>query len=359
MDDRSASMLELKALHVPHGHYDVAVLGGGLAGLSMAIQLKRARPETRVLVTDKRTEPAPEAAFKVGESSVEVGRALLPRSGRDAGSPRAGAAPQARPPVSPACRRQQRHHEAGRVLHARAPRGLHAPDRSRALRERALPALPEARRRGVSRLARAGRRDRHRRAHHQAQPGGRGDERHGPLGRRRERPREHPAPQARPRGRHRPPHQRGLDPPGRRPRLRGLDRRRGMAEPDAGAWPAPALDHPPDRRGLLAVADPARLGPDQHRCLRRSARPPVGGDRELRRVHGVDEGARAAGLQRDRRASRGRARLPAREGLLLRVRRGSSRRIAGRWSGRRVVSSTPSTPPARTSSPTRTRSATS
>ena len=27
----------------------------------------------RVLVTDKRTEPAPDAAFKVGESSVEVG----------------------------------------------------------------------------------------------------------------------------------------------------------------------------------------------------------------------------------------------------------------------------------------------
>ena len=25
MDDRSASMLELKALHVPRGHYDVAV----------------------------------------------------------------------------------------------------------------------------------------------------------------------------------------------------------------------------------------------------------------------------------------------------------------------------------------------
>jgi flavin-dependent dehydrogenase len=73
MEDRSASMLELKALHVPHGHYDVAVLGGGLAGLSMAIQLKLARPQTRVLVTDKRTEPAPEAAFKVGESSVEVG----------------------------------------------------------------------------------------------------------------------------------------------------------------------------------------------------------------------------------------------------------------------------------------------
>lgn len=72
-DDRSASMLELKALEVPEGHFDVAILGGGLAGLTMAIQLKKARPETRVLVTDKRAEPAPEAAFKVGESSVEVG----------------------------------------------------------------------------------------------------------------------------------------------------------------------------------------------------------------------------------------------------------------------------------------------
>ena len=72
-DDRSASMLELKAIDAPHGHYDVAILGGGLAGLTIAIQLKRERPETRVLVTDKRTEPAPEAAFKVGESSVEIG----------------------------------------------------------------------------------------------------------------------------------------------------------------------------------------------------------------------------------------------------------------------------------------------
>ena len=30
----------------PQDRYDVAILGGGLAGLTLAIQLKRARPET-------------------------------------------------------------------------------------------------------------------------------------------------------------------------------------------------------------------------------------------------------------------------------------------------------------------------
>jgi flavin-dependent dehydrogenase len=73
MADRSASIPEMKAVRAPHGRYDVAILGGGLAGLSMALQLKRQRPETKVLVADKRAEPAPEAAFKVGESSVENG----------------------------------------------------------------------------------------------------------------------------------------------------------------------------------------------------------------------------------------------------------------------------------------------
>ena len=43
--------------------YDVAVLGGGLAGLSVALQLKRTRPETSVFVAEKRKGPAPEAAF--------------------------------------------------------------------------------------------------------------------------------------------------------------------------------------------------------------------------------------------------------------------------------------------------------
>jgi flavin-dependent dehydrogenase len=53
--------------------YDVAILGGGLAGLTLGLQLKRARPEISVFTAEKRKGPAPEAAFKVGESSLEIG----------------------------------------------------------------------------------------------------------------------------------------------------------------------------------------------------------------------------------------------------------------------------------------------
>ena len=53
--------------------YDVAILGGGLAGLTLARQLHQERPELRTLVLEKRPHPVPEAAHKVGESSVEIG----------------------------------------------------------------------------------------------------------------------------------------------------------------------------------------------------------------------------------------------------------------------------------------------
>jgi len=53
--------------------YDVAICGGGLAGLTLARQLKRALPEASVIIIDRQTLPLPVAAFKVGESMTEAG----------------------------------------------------------------------------------------------------------------------------------------------------------------------------------------------------------------------------------------------------------------------------------------------
>ena len=73
MNERGLSVVEIGALRPPGEDYDVVVLGGGLAGLTVAIQIKQRRPETSVLVLEKREGPAPLAAFKVGESTVPAG----------------------------------------------------------------------------------------------------------------------------------------------------------------------------------------------------------------------------------------------------------------------------------------------
>ncbi len=52
--------------------YDVAILGGGLAGLTLALQLKQTRPTIQIVVIEKQQHPVPEAAHKVGESTVEI-----------------------------------------------------------------------------------------------------------------------------------------------------------------------------------------------------------------------------------------------------------------------------------------------
>jgi flavin-dependent dehydrogenase len=52
---------------------DVLVCGGGLAGLCLARQLRLEAPELTVTVVEKVPRPLPEAAHKVGESSVELG----------------------------------------------------------------------------------------------------------------------------------------------------------------------------------------------------------------------------------------------------------------------------------------------
>jgi flavin-dependent dehydrogenase len=67
------SLVEIATVREPAGRYDVAILGGGLAGLTLSIQLKLARPQTEVVVLEKREGPAPLAAFKVGESTVACG----------------------------------------------------------------------------------------------------------------------------------------------------------------------------------------------------------------------------------------------------------------------------------------------
>ena len=53
--------------------HDVVVTGGGLAGLTLALQLKQSLPALDILVLERRVHPVPVAAHKVGESTVEVG----------------------------------------------------------------------------------------------------------------------------------------------------------------------------------------------------------------------------------------------------------------------------------------------
>ena len=58
-------------------HYDVAICGGGLAGLTLAYQIRRELPSLSVAIIEKTTRPLPDAAHKVGESTVELGAHYL------------------------------------------------------------------------------------------------------------------------------------------------------------------------------------------------------------------------------------------------------------------------------------------
>ena len=57
--------------------YNVVICGGGLAGLTLALQLRQNHPEIGITVIEKTVGPLPEAAHKVGESTVEIGAHYL------------------------------------------------------------------------------------------------------------------------------------------------------------------------------------------------------------------------------------------------------------------------------------------
>jgi hypothetical protein len=48
----------------PFEQYDVAILGGAMAGLTLAFQFKKARPEARITVVEKQKHPVPELVYK-------------------------------------------------------------------------------------------------------------------------------------------------------------------------------------------------------------------------------------------------------------------------------------------------------
>ncbi|MRH88378.1 hypothetical protein GFY24_13140 [Nocardia sp. SYP-A9097] len=53
--------------------YDVVICGGGLAGLTLSRQLRRAMPDLTVLVLERSGGEIPDGAYKVGEATVEGG----------------------------------------------------------------------------------------------------------------------------------------------------------------------------------------------------------------------------------------------------------------------------------------------
>ncbi len=58
---------------------DVTILGGGLAGLTLALQLTQVKSDLRIRILEKQPHPVSEAAHKVGESSVEIGAGYFTR----------------------------------------------------------------------------------------------------------------------------------------------------------------------------------------------------------------------------------------------------------------------------------------
>lgn len=75
--DARASLAQRIRNHLSEGDtsasdHDVAIVGGGVAALTLALEIRRARPQIRVFLIESKTYPVPEITHKVGESTVEV-----------------------------------------------------------------------------------------------------------------------------------------------------------------------------------------------------------------------------------------------------------------------------------------------
>ncbi len=56
----------------PAADHDVSIVGGGVSALTLALEIRRARPATRILIIAPNDHPVPEVTHTVGESTVEV-----------------------------------------------------------------------------------------------------------------------------------------------------------------------------------------------------------------------------------------------------------------------------------------------
>src|SRR5690242_15126674 len=69
---RRTSRAKVSAATPPPMHHDGSIIRGGAAALALALEIRRARPASRVLIIEPNSYPAPEITHTVGESTVEV-----------------------------------------------------------------------------------------------------------------------------------------------------------------------------------------------------------------------------------------------------------------------------------------------
>lgn len=58
-------------------YFDVVICGGGLAGLTLGIQLKKMNSSISICILERQKSPLPDSAHKVGESTVVIGAYYL------------------------------------------------------------------------------------------------------------------------------------------------------------------------------------------------------------------------------------------------------------------------------------------